>query len=98
MATKAKAAGVEMFTIGFGIGGKSCGDDSGAYTASGGTVSQLLAAMATDSADNCASGSENSDGDHFFCEPKSGDLSSVFLAAASQLASGSKLVQLPPGG
>jgi hypothetical protein len=98
MATKAKAQGVEMFTIGFGIGGKSCGDDSGTYTASGGTVSELLAAMATDSADNCASGSENSDGDHFFCEPKSGDLSSVFLAAASQLASGSKLIQLPPDG
>jgi len=96
MANKAKAQGVEMFTIGFGIAGKACGDDTGDYTSAGNSVSHLLAAMANDSGDNCGAG-ENSDGDNFFCEPKSGDLSKVFLAAASQLVTGSKLVQLPPG-
>lgn len=96
MASDAKAAGVEIFTIGFGIGSKDCNDDSGTYSPA--PVAQLLAAMATGpSDDNCLSGSENSDGDHFFCEPASGDLTDVFVAAASQFAAGSGLVYLPPG-
>ena len=41
---------------------------------------------------------ENSDGDYFFCLPKDENLSSVFLAVATQFAQGSRLVQLPPGG
>lgn len=99
MAAAAKARGVEMFTIGFGITGKSCGDAGGDYTSTGLGVSQLLAAMASGGAgDNCAAGGENSDGDNFFCEPKSGDLSKVFLAAASQLVSGASLVELPSSG
>jgi hypothetical protein len=99
MAAAAKAQGVEMFTIGFGIAGKSCQDAAGNYVGGGRSVSQLLAVMASGGAgDNCSSGGENSDGDNFFCEPKSGDLSGVFLAAASQLAQGSHLVDLPGGG
>ena len=99
MAAKAKAAGIEVFTIGFGVQGDKCVEDgSGAYV--GASVTKLLADMATGSIDNCSGPNpeqENTDGDHFFCEPKSGDLASVFLAAASQLAGGSQLIQLPPG-
>jgi hypothetical protein len=92
----AKAAGVELFTIGFGIGSKKCGKDSGAWA--GRPVPELLAAMATSSVDNCVAGGENTDNDHFFCEPASGDLQDVFLSAAASFAGGSKLVFLPPGG
>ncbi|NNF09251.1 MAG: VWA domain-containing protein [Acidimicrobiia bacterium] len=97
MAAVAKAQGVEMFTIGFGIAGKDCEDASGAYVSGGDSVSQLLARMASGGAgDQCSNPAvENSDGDNFFCAPKSSDLSSVFIAAASQLSSGSALVQLP---
>ncbi|NNC41806.1 MAG: VWA domain-containing protein [Acidimicrobiia bacterium] len=91
MATIAKDQGVEIFTIGFGIGGSNCND--------GTPVSQMLAAMATGpTIDNCLAGTENTDDDHFFCEPGNADLQDVFLAAASSFESGSKLVFLPPGG
>lgn len=95
MASIAKGAGVEMFTIGFGIAGKDCSDASGTYATA--SVSQLLAAMASGGADDdCANEAvENADGDNFFCAPKSSDLSGVFIAAASQLSSGSALVDLP---
>ena len=97
MAAAAKAQGVEMFTIGFGIASKDCEDASGAYVAGGDSVSQLLARMASGGAgDQCADPSvENTDGDNFFCQPKSADLSEVFLAAAAQLVEGASLVQLP---
>jgi hypothetical protein len=96
MAAVAKSRGVEVFTIGFGIERKSCRDAGGDYRPGGQTVSQLLASMASGGAgDNCLTGGENSDGDNYFCEPKSGDLSSVFLAAASQLIEGASLVELP---
>ncbi len=94
-AAAAKAAGIEVFTIGFGIGSKKCGKDSGAWADR--PVPELLAAMATASNDNCVTGGENTDGDHFFCEPASGDLQDVFLAAAASFAQGSKLMFLPPG-
>ena len=101
MARKAKNAGVEIFTIGFGVVGEVCQkDSSGPYNKA--DVTKLLADMATQpSFDNCQGAGaavENTDGDHFFCEPKSSDLSDVFLIAAAQFASGSKLVQLPAGG
>ena len=99
MAAQAKGAGIEVFTIGFGVQGDTCArDSSGSYV--GAPVTRLLADMATSSNDNCSGSNaslENTDGDHFFCEPKSGDLSEVFLTAVSQLVSGSKLVDLPPG-
>ena len=96
-AAAAKASGIDMFTIGFGIGGKSCTDASGSYVAGGDSVSRLLARMASGGAgDQCANpAAENADGDNFFCQPKSADLSGVFLAAASQLAAGASLVDLP---
>lgn len=99
MAAKAKAQGVEVFTIGLGVAGDLCADDSaGPYV--GQAVTKLLADMASSSVDNCFGPTpeqENTDGDHFFCEPKSGDLSAVFITAVTQFAGGSKLIQLPPG-
>ncbi len=92
----AKDRDVEIFTIGFGIGSARCNNDAGAWN--GQPVSTLLAAMATGPTDdNCSAGTENDDGDHFFCEPGSADLEDVFLAAAAGFQSGSKLVALPPG-
>ncbi len=100
-ATAAKAAGIEIFTVGFGLDGSNdikCPDKSGAFKKK--TATDLLASMATSSlADNGCPGTENDDGDHFFCLPKtsgaSPDLSDVFKTAASSLAQGSKLIQLP---
>lgn len=74
-------------------------------------ATKLLADMATDSLDDGGDGpgglsggcdnateiaSENTDGDHFLCEAKSGDLEPVFREAGEQLAGGSRLIKLPP--
>jgi Putative Flp pilus-assembly TadE/G-like/von Willebrand factor type A domain len=100
-ATAAKNAGVEIYTVGFGLDGSNdikCPDSSGTFQNK--TATQLLASMANSSfADHGCPGTENDDGDHFFCVPKtsgaSADLSNAFKTAASQLAQGTKLIQLP---
>ena len=109
MAAAAKAAGIELYTIGFGVDSRSqtCTEDetgiygSGAFPPDGSPVTALLADMATQpSDDNCTVATtdyENSDGDYFYCLPKTDDLSDVFLAIATEFAQGSRLVQLPPG-
>ena len=82
-AADAKAAGIEIFTIGFDVVGQNCPDMSK-------TATVALAEMATGpilGGTSCGSnGAENRDGDHFFCEPAGSDLSAVFQAAAVQLA------------
>ena len=89
-AQTAKTQGIEVFAIGFGIAGASCDNDDGtwsdAYTA------KLLADMATDSLDDygscltdAAAALENADDDHFFCEPKSSDLTLTFTQIGQQL-------------
>lgn len=82
-AADAKAAGIEIFTIGFDVVGQNCPDMSK-------TATVALAEMATGpilGGTSCGSnGDENRDGDHFFCEPAGSDLSAVFQAAAVQLA------------
>jgi len=101
MAQNAKNAGVEVFTIGFGVVGLTCEGpfETAASPYLNRQVSRLLADMASNNADdNCAAPViENTDGDNFFCEPSGGSLAEVFLAAAAQLAGGSQLIQLPPG-
>lgn len=99
-ATATKNAGVELFTIGFGLDGSNdatCPDTSGAWHNKKAT--ELLASMATNSVDNGCPGTSNDDGDHFFCIPKtsgaSTNLSQLFKQAANALAGGSKLIQLP---
>jgi hypothetical protein len=107
-ATNAKNAGVEVFTIGFGLDGSNdiaCPDTSGIFR--GQTATDLLATMATQPSSNalgCPGGgatNSNNDGDHFFCLPKtagaSTNLAAVFQAAAQQLAKGSaRLIDLYP--
>jgi hypothetical protein len=93
-ATAAKTAGIEFFTVGFGIDSTfKCPDSSGVWYNK--TVTNLLANMATDSIDNGCTAAENLDKDHFYCQPKSGDLATVFTSAAAQLAQGTKLINLP---
>jgi hypothetical protein len=90
-ATTTKNAGIEVFTIGFGVEGDRCVDSSGTYQNERAT--ELLADMATDSFDDkghclnaAAVTAENTDGDHFLCAPRTEDLSAVFTKAARALA------------
>ncbi|MDP9482002.1 MAG: VWA domain-containing protein [Chloroflexota bacterium] len=100
-ATAAKNAGIEIFTIGFGLDGSDnlpCLDPSGPFQ--GKRATQLLASMASDnSVDNGCPGSSNDDGDHYFCVPKtegaSANLSKLFRQAANALAGGTRLIHLP---
>jgi hypothetical protein len=94
-ATAVKQRNVEIYTIGFGVVGDQCVDIDGTYRNA--SAANLLADMATGPTvnDGCTD-AENADGDHFFCEPRSDSLTSVFRAAATALVSGSvKLVHLP---
>ena len=106
-ATAAKTAGIEVFTIGFGVEGDTCvSETSGAFTNA--LTTTLLASMATISTDDGGDGSgglapgcnttaqqnsENADGDHFLCEAKGNSLTPIFQTAAQILATGSRLVQ-----
>jgi hypothetical protein len=104
-ASAAKAQGIEIFTIGFGLdaasgGDPNCPDTSGTWK--GKTATDLLASMSTQptTGTTTCSDAENGDDDHFYCIGKTGastDLSDIFKAAATQLAKGkSRLVQLDP--
>lgn len=97
-ATKAK--GIEVYTVGFGLDGANdiaCGGyDAWKYR----TATDLLANMATNSVrDGGCPGTENDDGDNYFCLPKtagaSTDLSKVFERAVAAMVSHSRLVKVP---
>jgi hypothetical protein len=95
-ATAAKAAGIEVFTLGYGLESESC-SEGGAYSSQ--PASKLLADMATTSLDDhghCANQAaadlENADGDHFLCEPTNGDLQPIFAQVAQSLSHGAKLI------
>jgi Flp pilus assembly protein TadG len=93
-AQAAKTAAIEIFTIGFGLAGTDmCPDSSGIYR--GSTATKVLADMATASNDNGCTSTENSDGDHFFCLPRTSQLTGIFQTVAGSLAPGSHLVSLP---
>jgi hypothetical protein len=100
-ATVVKNEDIEVFTIGYGVNGLRCGfDSSSSYEDV--LVTELLADMATDSADDqghCANASsilaENNDGDHFLCQVEGGDLEIVFVTAANALAPGVRLIGSP---
>ena len=101
-AQSAKDAGIEIFTIGYGISTtQKCNDGNNPYPSTswnGKYVIDLLAQMATGpvlGTTSCTS-AENTDDDHFFCQPTGTDLSSVFRQVAVALASGTRLVQLYP--
>jgi len=84
MGDAAKAAGIEVFTIGYGVdeydpgGGNECGLDAGSWN--GKDAVELLSYIATDA-------------QHFFNEPSTADLRPIFEVIGSQLASGSRLVE-----
>jgi hypothetical protein len=103
--TNAAGAHIQLFTVGFGLDGANdvdCPDGSGTY--SGKNATKALADMATDDLapqpNGIASGcvpAENTDFDHFFCEPKTSDLTSVFQTVATTLSGArTHLVQLNP--
>lgn len=94
-ATTVKSMGIELYTIGFGVTGDRCEDVDGTYRNA--LASRLLADMATGpTTDDGCNDAENSDGDHYFCEPRSDSLNAVFRAAASQLLqTAARLVDLP---
>ena len=60
-----------------------------------GETTTMLAAMATDSTHDGCTDAENDDGDHYFCLPRSGDLSDIFRRAIIQLTAHSRLIKLP---
>jgi hypothetical protein len=94
-ARRAQAQGIEVYTIGFGIAGKRCFlDTTGAYVNA--LVTKVLADAATQpTTDSGCVSSENTDGDHFYCEPKSADLRTVFLRVASDITGRPRIVRLP---
>ena len=92
-ATNAKNAGIEVFTVGFGVGGADLCESSGPWA--GKSVTKALASMANDSVDDGCTAAENEDGDHYFCQPKSGDLDDVFKSAAAALVRSTRLISLP---
>jgi hypothetical protein len=99
-ATAAKAKGITVVTVGFGLDGrnaKSCPDQSGTWRDVNSTL--MLAEMATDSTDAGCPGTSNDDGDNFYCLPKtagaSTDLSNVFKAAVGNVVGQTRLVLLP---
>ncbi len=79
MASQAKAARIEIFTLGYGVDENCTHENANSPWANRPAV-DLLRAMATDSA-------------HFFNAPKTADLDPIFQAIGQQLAGGSRLVQ-----
>jgi hypothetical protein len=79
-----------VLTIGFLSGSNRCTEDSSGSFRNA-QVTTLLASMASPikgvaARDDGCTTVENTDGDNFFCQPKTEDLSTVFLQAAAQLA------------
>lgn len=99
-AEAAKAAGIELYTVGFGLDGSNdmaCPDSGTPWN--GRMATDLLASMATDSVkDGGCPGTENSDGDNYYCLPKtagaSTDLADVFQVAVQKLTGHSRLVNV----
>lgn len=83
-ASAAKALGIEVYTIGFGLDpNERCRDNGGELSSSpyyNYTAAQLLTAMATDAG-------------HFYNAPKNEDLTGIFAAIGAQLTGGSRLVE-----
>jgi hypothetical protein len=102
--TSNSAGPIQIFTVGFGIASApNCPDATGTLDAAnktwhGKTVSSLLASMATQpSVDGGCPGTSNGDNDHYFCEPKTSDLTGIFQVIARALqTTKSHLVQLYP--
>jgi hypothetical protein len=108
-ATAAKNAGIKVYTIGFGLDPSTgadpmCPDTAGPWQ--GKTASALLASMASQPSTNAhgcpgtSTPDTNTDGDYYFCVPKTGanisqQLSTAFTTAATSLVTNAKLIHLP---
>lgn len=93
-ASSAKALGIEIYTIGFGLAGRDvCPDTSGAYR--GVPATTVLADMATNSVDHGCGAQANPPGTHAFCLPKTQQLTNIFKAVAGSIAAGSRLIAPP---
>jgi putative Flp pilus-assembly TadE/G-like protein/von Willebrand factor type A domain-containing protein len=95
-ATAAKAAGIDIFTIAYGVAAARCTyDTTGTYRNA--YASTFFAAVATDSIDNTPGSclaTENTDGDHYFCETGSSDLEPVFRRIAVAALERTRLVDV----
>jgi hypothetical protein len=93
-ATIAKAAGQEIFTIGYGIDSTKCSDSSGTFWNKTGTTNLALAAtqLSTDDQPGGCGPNENKDGDHYYCAPATGDLAPIFIQVADAAVGGAHLV------
>jgi Flp pilus assembly protein TadG len=109
-ATAAKGSDIELYTIGFFDTGDhgtinipDCPDKTGSSIDSSGknwrglTAVDLLSAMSTlpVKGTTACNAAENTDEDHFFCLPKTEDLTATFRKIATSLASGVRLIALP---
>ena len=103
MATKAKAQGILVITIGFGDAtSANCSDDSstGTWTrdALAGAASPSdsgTASTASTCTTTAARAAENADGDYYFCAAQGSELASIFKTAIAQVSKGVRLVKLP---
>jgi hypothetical protein len=98
-ARAAKTAGVDVFTLGFGVGGARCTQDTGFYGSKFASISLSDAAApigtpsgALDNQPGSCSAQENTDGDNYFCEPGTADLEAVFRQIAVASLGHSRLV------
>jgi hypothetical protein len=92
----AKANGIDIFTIAYGVAAARCSyDTTGQFR--NGYASTVLASVATNSYDNspgsCVA-SENTDNDNYFCEAASTDLEPVFRKVAVAALQRSHLVDV----
>lgn len=93
-ASSAKGDGIEIVTVGFGLTASDrCPDTSGVWRNV--SVLTLLADMATSSVNDGCTAAENTDADHFFCLPRSGDLTGIFQTAAVAIGGQPRLITLP---
>ena len=95
-ATAAKTRGIDIFTIAYGVAAARCTyDTSGTYRNT--YASTFFANVATDSVDNSPGTclpTENTDGDHYFCETGSADLEPVFRRIAVAALERTRLVDI----
>ena len=99
-AADAKARGIKVITVGFGIDGgnnRLCIDTSGPWVGRWSTT--MLATMASESTEAGCPGTSNEDGDNFYCLPRSAgastDLSDIFKVAIGSVVGQTRLVLLP---
>jgi hypothetical protein len=100
-ANAAKAAGVDVFTLGFGVANAPCRQDTtGTYANKYASTSladmsgALGLSPSIDNSPGSCGAQENTDGDNYFCEPSSADLDPVFRQIAVAALKHTRLLDL----